>query len=415
MSRLQDPRPESSEVEREPASRPGWHDFVRRRPHLFALLLALRNRVSRLAHRRMSVAASVAASLFTVSGIAFAANLLGTQEIDRWITYIDDHVGWLLLLAGLQEAITVAKRRKQLNAELRDSWLAATPRAALTTRWTLLAGVLWVPLIQYVVVVALLLILRYAGQGDAAILRHIAASIGVGFIGGVLLGSFFSTPKGRADRPGSRYVPGKKSKASNSATASLAALSRWPIASAFAWATPDTIRWPLMAALLSVMGGSSILTGLGVVGFWMLMLYMATLCALTLRVANDAAHWLSSTPLSFRRFAIAIGVRSFVHQLLAAALVVAFQVVNGVAVFRAILTVTPWIAFVMVAYSTSIAYCFRMRRGARVSIALSAVSIAVVESLHRGAAVPLALGVVVWQLRSGARADIRQEAAHADP
>jgi len=388
--------------------------FIARRPYLFALLLTSRNRAFRLAERRMFFAAAITTLLAVVAGAVLAIHFLGGQKINEWLAYVDAHSIWLAIIAALQTATTVTRRRKQLRAALRDSWLTATPRSALTVRSSLIFGVMWVPLVQLAIVVALLLILEHAGRGDAVTLHRLMLIVGGSFACGAVLGSLVPLKQRRNDRPGSRYVPGTKSTTHSPATASLTALSRWPIAAALAWATPDTVRWPLMAAMLAVMSGSSIIGGLSVVGFWMLIVYMIAVCSSTLRVANEAATWLRVTPLSFRRFATAIGVRSFVHQLVATALIAAFLAFDKLTALQAVLFVAPWMAFVMVAYSTGIAHCFYNRRGARFGIALSAVSIAVAEALQRGAAVPLALLICAWQLRMSARVADRREELLAD-
>jgi hypothetical protein len=375
---------------------------LKRQPRLLALLLTLRNRASRLAERPRPLIGLLLVSAAVSVGLVTFVRLLGARQLNLWLTYLQSHASLLLLLAGLQAAITVARRRRQVAAALRDSWLSSTPRSAETKRSSLILGVLWVPLAQLGIGMALVLLLHYAGQGDAKVLRQLIVALVSGCIAGILVGAVFTTKPRGADRPGSRYVP-RKITAHASAVASLAALSRWPIASAFAWATPDTVRWPLMAAMLSVMSGSPALVGLGVVGFWMLIVYIAALFASTLRVAREAALWLRSTPLSFSRFAFAIGARSFVHQAAATVVIgVCFALETGT-VWKSLLFVSPWIAFVMVAYVTTIGYAFSMRRGTRVTILVSAISIACVETLQRGTAVPLALGVCWWQIRLGTR------------
>jgi hypothetical protein len=380
---------------------------------LLALLLTLRNRALRLAERPRRLLASLVVGAAAIDGLLTIAQLMGARQLNVWLTYLESHASWLMLLAAVQAAITVARRRGQVGAALRDSWLSAAPRSAQTKRSSFILGVIWAPLAQLIIVIALVLLLHYAGQGDGEALRQLIVFIVTGCGAGILVGAMFTTKQRSADRPGSRYVPGKLA-AHAPASASLAALSRWPIASAFAWATPDTVRWPLMAAMLSVMSGSSALVGLGVVGFWMLIVYIATLFTSTVRVAREAALWLRSTPLSFGRFAFAIGGRSFAHQVVATAVIGACFALETGTVWKSLLFVSPWIAFVMVAYVTTIGYAFSMRRGRRVTILVSAISIACVESLQRGTAVPLALAVCWWQFRLGARGRYSPGGLHAN-
>jgi hypothetical protein len=273
--------------------------------------------------------------------------------------------------------------------------------------------VLWVPFAQLTLGIALLVLLHYAGHGTAPALRQLILAFVSGGSAGILVGAVFTTKQRSANRPGSRYVPGR-SKAPAAASASLVALSRWPIVSVFAWATPETVRWPLMAAMLSVMAGSPALVGLGVVAFWMLIVYIATLFTSTVRVAREAALWLRSTPLTFGRFAFAIGGRSLAHQVVASAVIGGCMAFETGTIWKALLFVSPWIAFVMVTYVTTIGYAFRMRSGGRVTILVSTISLACVESLQRGAAIPLALVVCWWQLRVGARDRFLPGGLHAN-
>jgi hypothetical protein len=327
--------------------------------------------------------------------------LLGPR-INDGLHYVKAHLTWLVVPAVLHAALTVSQRRDQISAALRDSWLAATPQAARSRRSALVISVLSVPLAHLAMVIAILLALQYVGRGDAVVVRQLMTAVTGALAGGALIGAVF-TRKSRGDaRPGSRYVPGK-SNAHARAAPSLRALSRWPIASAFAWATPDTVRWPAMAAMLSVMSGSSALAGLGVVGFWMLVVYMVTLCTSTLRVAREAALWLRSTPLPFSRFALAIGARSLVHQLLATFIIAALVALETRTVWQSLVFVAPWIAFVLVAYTTTIALAFASRGGTRFTILLSTVAFAVGEFMQRGVAVPLAVIICCWRAHDANR------------
>jgi hypothetical protein len=276
----------------------------------------------------------------------------------------------------------------------------------------LLLVVIWAPIAQLALLVLVLLMIQHLASSDASVVGHLITVIVGSYAGGMVLGGVFSRRRRDNDRPSSRYIPSIQATSASHGRPSLSALARWPIASAFAWATPGTVRWPMMAAMLSVMSGSSALAGLLVVGFWMMMLYMITLLHSTLRVAEQAANWLRCTPISFRRFAVAICARSLLHQLLATAVIASLIAVETGTPFRSVLFAAPWIALVLVAYSTKVAYVFNARRGARISIAVSALSIAILEYLYRGAAVPLALLVCVWHFRWGAHAKLGGAVAH---
>jgi hypothetical protein len=316
--------------------------------------------------------------------------------------YVDEHAGWVLLIAGLQAAVTTSRRRRGLEAACRDSWVAITPRAAVTTRFTVALGVVWSVLWQLAVALAVLAAL--ALLTPHAELSHAIGALLGGAAVGALLGAWFSKLSRKARAPGSRYLPKSFEKRRVTRALDLRVLAHWPIASALAAADPQTLRWPAMAAMLSVMAGSSMATGLGVVGFWMLMLYMILLYRATLRTAHDAAEWLRSTPLGFSRFAVAVGTRSLIHQSIAGLLMGSYLLTEHLTPFDALYVASLWIAFVLVAYTTSMAYSYSSRRGTRFAIAVAAVVIAALESFQRGTALPTAVLVSAWQWRrTGAR------------
>jgi hypothetical protein len=393
--------------------------FVRERPHLHSGLLSLRNSAERMRTHPALVTGWFAAILLAMTAVVFAAHRVDSDQAHSWLILVERQSLWLMLLVGLQTATTVARRRKLVTARLRDSWLSATPFSISTRRSSLVVGVLGVPTLQIFILLGLLLLLHFAAKGEPSVLRHVVMSICGGFASGVLLGFVVSIKGSKNDRPGSRYIPGKKLHGRNTAVASLSALSRWPVASAFAWATPDTVRWPLMAAMLSVMSGSSAITGLTVVTFWMLILFVVTLCTATLRVTHQATYWLRVTPLSFNALAAALISRSLAYQVLASTFVALILCLAGLTVLQALVLAAVWIAFVLVAYCTTISYCYRTRSNvntqrARISIALSAAAIGILEFIHRGTALPCAIFICLWQWRLGAKAHNHQGPSHAN-
>lgn len=364
--------------------------------------IVTRNRISIQTRDRRKVAIwmSIVVVIIVVSSWALMqADLL---PVDKALGFIHEHAHWAAILAVLQSAITVVKRRRELMLDLSHSWLASTPRAAATLRSFVALKTFWAPAWQLAVATIVLLAMQLIGHTDPQIAKHVIVMVAGASAGGSILGWAWPGKKPAMLLPGSRYVPkGRGPSVRN--VASFDGLSRWPVAHAFAWATPDTVRWPLMAAMLSVTAGSSATAGIAVITFWMLILYMVTLLNSTLRVAREAAQWLRATPLSFVQFAAAIAGRSFVHQLFVSLLIAALLSADRMTFVEASLLISPWIAFVVLACSTTIAHSFRSANGARMSIAIAAATIAAFEIVQRGVAIPLSLLVSAWHLRRGMR------------
>ena len=371
-----------------------------RNPFLAVLWLSARNRLQRIPSHKVGLVALVLTVIVSASALLWASH---SAQVAAWLRFAEAHGGWVLLLAALQSASTVATRRRKLTVALSQSWIAATPRAAATLGSSIVVGTLWTPVWQWVLV-SLLLATQAIGNADTSAARHLLQLMAAGFAGGVCAGWLVPSKPWMKSIAGSRYVPGRRTAAKVSIAPNLLGLSRWPIAQTFASATPDAVRWPLMAAMLAVGAGSSIIAGLMVVCFWMIVLYMVTLLSATLRVARQAAQWLQATPLPFTVFFQTIATRSFVHQLVGSVLVAGFVVINSkMSCLDAALLVSPWIALVILSYSTILTFSFHMQRGAGASIAVMALIIAALETLQRGLAVPLSLSVAAWHFNRGAR------------
>lgn len=366
--------------------------FVQRRPFLMTYWLVAGNLVS---ERRWGLAPSVAI-LAIISAVAFMWMAGPFPVIRMPLAFVEMHAFWVGMLAGVLSAILVSRRRHGVSDSLRRSWLAPAPRADRTMRTSIVLATLWTPFKGWVtglVVIGILTLMGGAGSLHLAIM--FSAGVWVGSCGGFLPGG----RRRRAGAPGSRYVPKRTAAADMLTQASLVGLSRWPVAEAFAWARPDTLRWPVMAALLSVMGGTPALAALSIVGQWMVLLYMAVLLWSTLRVSREAAVWLRATPVTVGNFAAAVGGRSLIHQFAAACASVALLCANTFPLAYAVSLVSLWLGFVLIAYSTGIAYSFNLRRGAGVSIAVAALVYAILVCLQRGVGVGFALVVSFWQYR----------------
>jgi hypothetical protein len=124
------------------------------------------------------------------------------------------------------------------------------------------------------------------------------------------------------------------------------------------------LRWPLFLVLLTPSAGTSISTGLAIIAAWTLVMYMAALLRATLVVARAASTWLSTTCISFARFALAVGLRSFVHQVIGGALLLALLVTDGVAAGDALKALLMWAAFVALVYSAALAFAYSADRAA---------------------------------------------------
>jgi hypothetical protein len=381
-------------ADRNPARR-NPYGVLQRQPFAWALVLQMRNR---LRGQWLRLILSCALALLV---LAVGTRLATKSGLSRTaLQFLDAHGSWILLLALLHAAFVVSERRRTLISQLQSSWLAPTPRANQVFTVTLIAGVFATLVFQ---VFAVVLVIALLGFADFALAAGTLTDITGGAAIGAVLGWWFGSRKARERAPGSRYVPRVFGSRASSAV-SLRALSRWPVTQTLAAADPDSLRWPMMAAMLSVTAGSSMATGLGVVAFWMVVLYVFILCRSTLRAAESSAQWLRSTPMSYTVFARTLGLRSLIHQCAGAALVAGYLALDGTPFFAALLAVSPWVAFIIVAYSTAIAHAYRARSGTRWSIAIAACVIAGGESLQRGCSIPLSVVVAAWHWRQGAKA-----------
>lgn len=370
---------------------------IQQYPFVMAKWFSVRRYLAQIAAHRRKLILLFALLASAVAGLSWAAHAHTVARFGEWLGFLKVHDIWVVLLTGLLSAVLVANRRRQLIASLRQSWLASTPRAALTLSSSIALGTLWTATWLWLVGVLILFSLQLIGDVEPQLTSHVLLMLTAGLLTGTcwgwLLGSKRKTPR----LPGSRYIPKRRNTAPHEINVSLVGLARWPITRAFAWANPDTVRWPLMAAILSVTAGSSALTGLLVIGSWTLLLYMVALLNSTLRVAREAALWLRTTPIPLARFAAAIGCRSFIHQVLGSLVVIGLLVANKVSLLDAALLVSLWMSFVLIAYSTTIAHSFGMRSRAGASIAAATVVLAALESLQKGMAIPFALLVSAWQ------------------
>ena len=374
-----------------------------RYPFVAVFWLSARNRLQRVASRKLGLVGPPLAFILCASVLLWASRIAYPVQLAAWLGFAEAHAGWVLLLAALQSASTVATRRRKLTTALSQSWIAATPRAVATLRSSIVAGTLWAALWQWALI-SLVLAADALGNADASAAWHLLQLIAVGFAGGTCGGWLIPSKPRVTSVFGSRYVPRTKTAPGERITPSLSGLSRWPVAQTFASAPPDVVRWPLMAAMLAVGAGSSIVAGLTVVGFWMIVLYMVTLLRTTLRVARQAAKWLRETSLPFTVFFTTIATRSFVHQIVAFMAITGFLVMNSkMSFFDAALAASPWIALVILSYSITLTFSFHMQRGAGISIAAMALLITALEALQRGLAVPLSLLIAAWQFNRGAR------------
>jgi hypothetical protein len=333
----------------------------------------------------------------TVTGLSWAAHAFAATRIGEWLRFLEGHDIWVALLTGLLSTILVANRRRQMIASLGQSWLASTPRAALTQSSSIALGTLWTPTWLWIVGALILFFAHLIGDVEPQLTSQVLLMVTAGLWTGACSGWLLGTRRKGLRLPVSRYIPKRRSTAQQEIGVSLLGLSHWPIARAFAWANPDTARWPLMAAMLSVTAGSSAITGLVVIGSWTLLLYMVALLNSTVSVAREAALWLRTTPIALSRFAAAVGRRSFIHQFLGGLVIIGLLVANRVSLLDAALLVSLWISFVLIAYSTTIAYSFGMRSWAGASIAAATIVLAALESLHKGIAIPFSLFVSAWQ------------------
>lgn len=384
----------SAELE---SSVPGWLAHVlRHHATLLAATLAIRNRLSRAATARSSIGmlaaiATVAAVVgFSIGGQGRAASAL------RWLL----GVPVLVVCAAAWHAFSsTAARRRRLAAARARSWLAATPRSGHDSRASrALLAVL--PLLgQWAAVSALALLTTVDTSVSAPQALRLGALLALGAAIGAAIAAALPLRAREPRHAGSRYASWLRRSAA--AAPSADALARWPIAQTLAWSRPENARVLLLAAIVSVPGGTGALTGLLILVAWALCAYLTSLLAATAQLARAAALWLRPTPIGFWTFAWPLVRRVLAHQAAGTVVAVAGLVASGQPPASAVHTGAVWLGVVALVAAVSVADGYRARMPGMKALLAALVTLLAEQRAH-GFGLAFAAAVTVWHLRLGA-------------
>jgi hypothetical protein len=366
---------------------------LQRHPLLAAEVLQIENRVRRWAATPLKSLALAA----LIAGGAAILLALSRQSVRPgvWSTSLQAYWPVVLVLAAIYAAMYTGRRRRRSEPLQSRSWLGAAPVSSVALAVHRMAHA-FAPLLLQVLAVSALVLLA-ARDSTRPALRTVGL-LWVGAVLGAAIG-WISRPGGAHERrEDSRYAPRVHS--ARTLDASLASLSRWPIAQTFAWGRPENLRaLVIVCLLLGVQAGSSALRGLIIVAVWLVGGYLSSLLFAVPRAAQGAAQWLRTTPLAFARFAWALSRRALLHQAAGVALLGAGLLAMGATPSLALYLAAQWLSIVVLVYAVGAADAYQ-GRSPTMKLALSFAGIAAIESRFHAWSVPAALLFAAWRLRS---------------
>jgi len=310
-------------------------------------------------------------------------------------TWIDRYEIVLTALAGVHGAMLVSRQRLRETALQRTSWLAAVPVDAVSIRISILIGTALAAAMHLAVI--LFALTAIAGLAGISPIRPSTWLIFAGFVSGSLIGWYWRSRKSTGFEA-SRYAP-KLHSHSDRLLSSGRGMSYWPIAQTLAWHRPENAKIVLLAALMAVQGGSSMAIGLCVVGAWLIAIYLATLLHATVHTGRAAATWLMSTPIGFVQFAWPIAKLVLLHECIGALVAAAMGAALGAPLATIAYLAILWITIVVVASAVSLADSYRHQRHG-FKLVLSMTGFAAVETRAHGWAIPVAIAVAAWHIKS---------------
>ncbi len=372
---------------------------LQRRPLLLAGAVAFHNRIRMLAagRKRGELAALAAIAIVGALVLVFA---LQEPTLGRVVPWLLSHWALVVAVVFFYVGSLVARLRRDLEKAGRGSWLAATSRVqpergkAIAER--VLAALLW----RFVVGAALASLLALHRSVAIVQASQLAGLIAAGALLGTAGGWWLSTRTQRAAAEGSRYVP-RFGRVRKSHAPSAAALSRWPMAQAFAWSRPENTRFLLAAAILSVPGGTSAVGALSVLAMWLLLSYLVALLRALPLVARSASEWLRSTPIGFWAFAQSIAARALFHQCCGTLIATGVLLTLGTPLPAALYVAALWLAVVVLVTAVALADGYRgCSSPLKLALALAAALLA--EERGQGWGISIALVIGAWHVRRGA-------------
>lgn len=371
--------------------------WLQHHPAALASTIATRNRLRRLAatpRRRLLVA--VALALGVTVGWVILTSATTAHAIEQAL----GHPALVVVAAALYSAASIPKRRRAAATAAARSWLVATPRARSARGLPVLLMVLRSVVLRWLAatVVALL-----ASSNAGVTLEQsltLTALLAAGGVAGAAIGGWLALRSDKTRRESSRYT--RRFKSVSSMRPSAAALSRWPIAQALAWARPENSRLLLLVAILTVPAGIGPIAAVGMLASWAIVSYLGALLVAAPLVARAATDWLRSTPISFSAFAWPFARRQLLHQLGGTFVGVGVMVMAGAEPLTATYVGAVWLALVALVTAISLADCYRAR-SPLAKITLSLVAVLFAEQREHGWGIALAVLLTALYLRGGRR------------
>jgi hypothetical protein len=378
-----------------PSCMPRW---LRRHPVLLTAAIAAVNRLRRcaLAGRRASgVLAAVSIGAASTLLVVFAASGGRAALAMHWLL---SHAGLVIAVAGSYAAMQIARRRRDVETARRASWLVATPRVEGASGAATAALVLLPLFGRFSLAVGVSLGLSLDRGVTIAQALELDALLVAGAAGGALGGWWLLRRSTAQAAPGSRYTI--RPRQAVAFAPSSGALSRWPIAQAFAWRRPENSRLILLAAILTVPGGTGLLGSMCLLAMWVVGSYLAALVVAVPHAARRAVEWLRSTPIGFWSFAWPLARRALAHQLCGTFAGMGVMLLLGSSLAGALYAGVLWMAIVVLTAALGLADSYRARSPA-VKATLSVLAALLAEQLARGWGIALALLLAAWHLRRG--------------
>lgn len=356
--------------------------FLRRHPALWVEWLRVANSFSRWRGE-----GSQAALLFLCgSAVVIALLVVVSGHVVSAIQSLSEYWVLLAVVAAIYSVTSVGGRRRQLEESRSQSWLIATP---IPPGSLLISQAIRVFLPLFFLLVAAVMfpaLIALTNEGVTAAAEKVAGAAA----GGLFLGGVVGWYTGRRANPSgvvpSRYVP--QPRTDRAMRPDAAGLSGWPIAQVLAWSRPENSRYVLVAALLAVQGGSSALTGLAVVGMYLVASYLAALLSAMTAVAKSAALWLRATPITLMGFAWSVSRRALAHQLIGVALAIMCTLLLGSPISMALQVAGLWLGLFISISGFALLDNYR-GRSPLIKIALTVAAFAALAT--------------VFQLRAGAK------------
>lgn len=370
--------------------------MLRRNPLLMALWFEIRNRRRLLGKDPVLVWAIAVLTVSAMLGLTWTA-FSGHAAV--LLESYASHPRWVFCAALLHAAIWTSWKRRHFREQGMNDWLIALPIEAAAVSRALALRASAAPVMQ---VIAILVLVGLLDTLQASANTRIGISslcLSAGCVLGAALGWRLARVSTAADTIiGSRYAPTPA--VSRQRGASLSALSRWPIAQAFAWSHPRAAIKIVLPVLLAMPAGVSALTALGALICWLSGCYLLWVLRAVALIAQLAGDWLRATPMPFERFAWTLAKRVLAHQCLGTILMVLLLMALGSPWQTALQIGEAWLMLVVAWISVAAAYGYA-GRSMRAQLLISFALIAAAEMIRQGLAIPVGLAIAAWHGRRG--------------